>query len=53
MRHIMLTDSQFEGGSRMALKSMTIDKLMKLKADVDAVLATKIGEQRHALEAEL
>jgi DNA-binding protein H-NS len=37
----------------MALKSMTIEKLMKLKADVDAVLATKISEQRHALEGEL
>jgi DNA-binding protein H-NS len=37
----------------MALKSMTIDKLMKLKADIDSVLATKISEQRHTLEAEL
>jgi DNA-binding protein H-NS len=37
----------------MALKSMSLDKLMKLKSDVDAVLASKISEQRHALESEL
>jgi DNA-binding protein H-NS len=37
----------------MALKSMTIDKLVKLKADIEAVLATKIKEERHSLEAEL
>jgi DNA-binding protein H-NS len=37
----------------MALKSMTVEKLMKLKEDVEAVLATKISEERHALEAEL
>jgi DNA-binding protein H-NS len=37
----------------MALKSMTVEKLMKLKEDVEAALATKISEERHALEAEL
>jgi DNA-binding protein H-NS len=37
----------------MALKSMSVEKLTKLKADVDAVLATKIKEERQALEAEL
>ena len=37
----------------MALKSMSIDKLMKLKSDVEAALALKVTEQRRALEAEL
>jgi DNA-binding protein H-NS len=37
----------------MALKSMTLEKLMKLKEDVEAVLATKITAERHVLEAEL
>ena len=37
----------------MALKTMSIDKLMKLKSDVEAILAVKVTEQRRALEAEL
>jgi DNA-binding protein H-NS len=37
----------------MALKTMSIEKLTKLKADVESVLATKISAERHALEAEL
>jgi len=37
----------------VALKSMSIDKLMKLKSDVEAMLASKVTEQRRALEAEL
>jgi DNA-binding protein H-NS len=37
----------------VALKSMSIDKLMKLKSDVEATLALKVMEQRRALEAEL
>jgi DNA-binding protein H-NS len=37
----------------MALKSMSIEKLRKLKADVESVLASKISAERHALEAEL
>jgi DNA-binding protein H-NS len=37
----------------VALKAMSIDKLMKLKSDVEAVLAFKVTEQRRALEAEL
>ena len=37
----------------MALKSMSIDKLMKLKSDIEAALALKVTEQRRALEAEL
>jgi DNA-binding protein H-NS len=37
----------------MALKSMTVEKLIKLKADVEAMLATKISAERGALEAEL
>jgi DNA-binding protein H-NS len=37
----------------MALKTMSIDKLMKLKDQVEAALASKVTEQRRALEAEL
>jgi DNA-binding protein H-NS len=37
----------------MALKSMSIDKLMKLKAQVEAALSSKVIEQRRALESEL
>ena len=32
---------------------MSVDKLMKLKSDVEAALALKVTEQRRALEAEL
>ena len=37
----------------MALKTMSIDKLMKLKDQVEAALASKVIEQRRALESEL
>jgi DNA-binding protein H-NS len=37
----------------MALKSMSIDRLLDLKNQVEAALASKVTEQRHALEAEL
>jgi DNA-binding protein H-NS len=37
----------------MALKTMSIDKLVKLKDQVEAVLAAKVTDQRRALEAEL
>jgi DNA-binding protein H-NS len=37
----------------MALKSMSIDKLMKLSDQVEAALSSKVIEQRHALESEL
>ncbi len=37
----------------MALKTMSIDKLVKLKSDVEAMLVVKVTEQRRALEAEL
>jgi DNA-binding protein H-NS len=39
--------------SMAALKSMTIEKLMKLKSDVEATLAQKVSEERRALEQEL
>jgi DNA-binding protein H-NS len=39
--------------SMTALKSMTIEKLMKLKSDVEATLAQKVSEERRALEQEL
>jgi DNA-binding protein H-NS len=37
----------------MALKLMSIDKLVKLKDQVEAALASKVTEQRRALESEL
>ena len=37
----------------MALKSMSIEKLVKLKDQVEAALASKVMEQRRALESEL
>ncbi len=37
----------------MALKSMSIDKLMKLKGEIEDTLSAKISEQRRTLEAEL
>ena len=37
----------------MALKTMSIDKLMKLKGEIEDTLSAKISEQRRALEAEL
>jgi DNA-binding protein H-NS len=40
-------------GANMALKTMSIDKLMKLKDQVEAALASKVTEQRRALESEL
>jgi DNA-binding protein H-NS len=45
-------DSPKEVG-KMALKTMTISQLTKLKEDVDAMLASKISAERNALEAEL
>jgi DNA-binding protein H-NS len=35
------------------LKSMSLDKLSKLKDQVDATLHTKVADQRRTLEAEL
>ncbi len=37
----------------MSLKSMSIDKLSKLRSQVDAVLSSKVIEQRRAVENEL
>src|SRR5215831_6589393 len=37
----------------MNLKSMSIDKLSKLKGQVDAILRTKAADQRRTLQAEL
>jgi DNA-binding protein H-NS len=42
-----------KGDDPVALKAMSIDKLMKLRSDVEAMLTVKVTEQRHALEAEL
>jgi DNA-binding protein H-NS len=39
--------------SMTALKSMTLEKLMKLKSDVEATLTQKVSEERRALEQEL
>jgi DNA-binding protein H-NS len=37
----------------MALKSMSIEKLVALKGQIEAMLSSKIVEQRRALESEL
>jgi DNA-binding protein H-NS len=37
----------------MALKTMTISKLMDLRDKVDATLASKVSEERRALESRL
>ena len=37
----------------MALKSMSIEKLVALKGQVEAMLSSKVLEQRRALESEL
>ena len=37
----------------MALKSMSIEKLVALKGQVEAMLSSKVVEQRRALESEL
>ena len=37
----------------MNLKSMSLDKLTKLKDQVDTILRTKVVDQRRTLEAEL
>jgi DNA-binding protein H-NS len=37
----------------MALKSMSIDKLVALKDQIEAILSSKVLEQRRALESEL
>jgi len=39
--------------SMTALKSMSIEKLVKLKSDVEETLAQKVTEERHALQQEL
>jgi DNA-binding protein H-NS len=41
------------GRKSMALKTMSIDKLLKLKSQVEAALASKVTEHRRALESEL
>jgi DNA-binding protein H-NS len=41
------------GGPNMNLKSMSIDKLSKIKDQVDAILRSKVADQRRTLEAEL
>ena len=39
--------------SMTALKSMSIEKLVKLKSDVEAMLDQKVSDQRHSLQQEL
>jgi DNA-binding protein H-NS len=41
------------GGLRMALKSMSIEKLAALREQVEAALSSKVLEQRRALESSL
>jgi DNA-binding protein H-NS len=37
----------------VALKTMSIDKLIKMKEEIEDALTAKVSEQRRALEAEL
>jgi hypothetical protein len=37
----------------MALKAISIEKFLNLKSQVEAVLASKVTEERHALESKL
>jgi DNA-binding protein H-NS len=37
----------------MNLKSMSIDKLSKLKGQIDTILRTKVADERRTLQAEL
>jgi DNA-binding protein H-NS len=37
----------------MALKTMSIDKLLEFKSQIEAALSSKVTEQRRALELEL
>jgi DNA-binding protein H-NS len=37
----------------MALKTMSVDKLLNLKSQVEALITSKVAEQRRALESEL
>jgi DNA-binding protein H-NS len=41
------------GRIAVALKTMPISKLLELRAQIEAALATKVSEQRRALETEL
>jgi DNA-binding protein H-NS len=50
---IRLFPLQSEGDDPVALKTMSIDKLLKMKEEIEHTLAAKVSEQRRALEAEL
>ena len=41
------------GGLKVNLKSMSIDKLSKLKDQVDTILHTKVADERRTLQADL
>ncbi len=41
------------GGSKVNLKSMSIDRLSKLKDQVATLLRTKVADERRTLQAEL
>jgi DNA-binding protein H-NS len=53
VQNVRLICGNAKGDDQVALKTMSIDKLMKLKSDVEATLALKVTEQRRVLEAEL
>jgi DNA-binding protein H-NS len=53
LQNVWLFHDNPKGDDPVALKRMSIDKLLKLKSDVEAMLAAKVTEQRRALEAEL
>jgi DNA-binding protein H-NS len=53
LQYVGLSHDNPKGDDPVALKTMSIDKLVKLRSDVEAMLAVKITEQRRALEGEL
>jgi DNA-binding protein H-NS len=53
VQNVGLSRNNPKGDEPVALKTMSIDKLVKLKGDVEAMLSVKVTEQRRSLEAEL
>ena len=49
----MLSEPAVAEDMSMALKSMSIEKLVALKDQIEAMLSSKVVEQRRALESEL
>jgi DNA-binding protein H-NS len=53
VQNVRLFRNNPKGDDPVALKAMSIDKLMKLKSQVESTLALKVSEHRRSLESEL